>query len=268
MTNKNIVQAISEELGLTHQETRQIVQKTLDAIVNTLVEEGRVELRNFGVFEVRWRKARMARNPRTGEKLSVPRRCAVSFKPGQVMERRVSLRPAFNDVELTKYRKSYHPSLQGASPMSRSAKSHVYPLIGAAVLVILIVTAACTTSQPPLAATVVASATADKTKGDKEETAAQTSQSVEEKPAPGKQGTANLPLSRVVLFSSGVGYFEHNGQVTDNAKVELKFKVKDINDLLKSMVVQDFDGGHISTVGLARTTPSTCARQLRDEPQR
>ena len=43
MTKKNIVQAISEELGLTHQETRQIVQKTLDAIVNTLVGEGRVD---------------------------------------------------------------------------------------------------------------------------------------------------------------------------------------------------------------------------------
>ena len=58
-----------------------------------------------------------------------------------------------------------------------------------------------------------------------------------------------------MLFSSGVGYFEHDGQVTDNAKVDLKFKVKDINDLLKSMVVQDFDGGHISTVGCGSNEP-------------
>ena len=58
-----------------------------------------------------------------------------------------------------------------------------------------------------------------------------------------------------MLFSSGVGYFEHDGKVTDNAKVDLKFKVKDINDLLKSMVVQDFDGGHVSTVGYGSNDP-------------
>jgi hypothetical protein len=81
------------------------------------------------------------------------------------------------------------------------------------------------------------------------------SSKLEEKPAPGRQGTANLPLKRVVLFSSGVGYFEHDGRVDDNAKVDLKFKVKDINDLLKSMVVQDFDGGHISTVGYGSNDP-------------
>ena len=82
--------AISEELGLTQLQAKQIVQKTFDAIVNTLVEEGRVELRNFGVFEVRWRKARTARNPRTGEKVMVPERCTVTFKPGQAMEQRVA----------------------------------------------------------------------------------------------------------------------------------------------------------------------------------
>ena len=58
-----------------------------------------------------------------------------------------------------------------------------------------------------------------------------------------------------MLFNSGVGYFEHDGKVTDNAKVDLKFKVKDINDLLKSMVVQDFDGGHVSTVGYGSNDP-------------
>ena len=68
-------------------------------------------------------------------------------------------------------------------------------------------------------------------------------------------GETSLPLKRVVLFSSGVGYFAHAGQVQDNAKVELKFKLKDINDLLKSMVVQDYGGGHVSTVGYGSTTP-------------
>jgi nucleoid DNA-binding protein len=89
VTKKAIVQTIADELGLTRLQTQQIVQKTFDAIVNTLVEDGRVELRNFGVFEVRWRKPRKARNPRTGEKVTVPERCTVTFKPGQVMLQRV-----------------------------------------------------------------------------------------------------------------------------------------------------------------------------------
>ena len=89
MTRKDIIRVISEELGLTQLQTRQIVQKIFDAIVNTLVKDGRVELRNFGVFEVRWRKARQGRNPRTGEKVMVPKRCTVIFKPGQALEERV-----------------------------------------------------------------------------------------------------------------------------------------------------------------------------------
>ena len=68
---------------------------------------------------------------------------------------------------------------------------------------------------------------------------------------------ANLPLKRVVLFSSGVGFFERSGQVQDNANVEMKFKIDDINDLLKSMVVQDLDGGQASTVTYGSKDPIT-----------
>ncbi|MEY2724766.1 MAG: hypothetical protein RLZZ458_633 [Planctomycetota bacterium] len=89
MTKKEIVKTISEKLGLTQLTTRDIVQKTFDAIVETLVEEGRIELRNFGVFEVRRRKARKARNPRTGGAVQVPEKLTVSFKPGKEMEDRV-----------------------------------------------------------------------------------------------------------------------------------------------------------------------------------
>ena len=67
----------------------------------------------------------------------------------------------------------------------------------------------------------------------------------------------NLPLTRVVLFSSGVGFFEHSGHVHDNAKVELKFLAEEINDLLKSMVVQDLDGGQVSTVTYGSKDPIT-----------
>ena len=89
MTKKEIVKTISDEIGLTQLKTKEIVQKTFDAIVETLVEEGRIELRNFGVFEVKKRAARKARNTRTGDKVHVPEKFVVTFKPGKEMEERV-----------------------------------------------------------------------------------------------------------------------------------------------------------------------------------
>lgn len=89
VTKKEIVRTIAEEIGLTQLQTKEIVQKTFDAIVETLVEDHRIELRNFGVFEVKQRAARKARNPRTGEKVSVPEKFVVTFKPGKEMEERV-----------------------------------------------------------------------------------------------------------------------------------------------------------------------------------
>ena len=89
MTKKEIVKTISEEIGLTQLKTKEIVQKTFDAIVNALVEEKRIELRNFGVFEVKKRAARKARNPRTGQRVDVPEKYVVTFKPGKEMEERV-----------------------------------------------------------------------------------------------------------------------------------------------------------------------------------
>ena len=89
MTKKEIVKKISEDIGLTQLKTKDIVQRTLDAIIQTLVSEGRIELRNFGVFEVRKRKPRRARNPRTGEQVEVPAKLVVTFKPGREMEERV-----------------------------------------------------------------------------------------------------------------------------------------------------------------------------------
>ena len=86
MTKKEIVKRISEDIGLTQLKTKDIVQRTLDAIIQTLVSEGRIELRNFGVFEVKRRAPRKARNPRTGDKVYVPSKNVVTFKPGKEME--------------------------------------------------------------------------------------------------------------------------------------------------------------------------------------
>jgi hypothetical protein len=71
-------------------------------------------------------------------------------------------------------------------------------------------------------------------------------------PAAGAQAPAvkqaELPVQRVTLFSSGVGYFQHGGKVSGNAGAELKFTTKQINDVLKSLVLQDLDGGLVSAV--------------------
>ncbi len=91
MTKKDMVKVISDEIGMTQLKTKEIVQKTFDAIVRTLVETGRIELRNFGVFEVKERAPRKARNPRTGDKVFVPKKFVVTFKPGKEMEERVRI---------------------------------------------------------------------------------------------------------------------------------------------------------------------------------
>jgi integration host factor subunit beta len=89
VTKKEIVKQISDDLGLTQLKVKDIVQQTFDAIVDTLLREGRIELRNFGVFEVKRRKARKARNPRTGEPVEVEPKNVVTFKPGKEMEEKV-----------------------------------------------------------------------------------------------------------------------------------------------------------------------------------
>jgi hypothetical protein len=64
-----------------------------------------------------------------------------------------------------------------------------------------------------------------------------------------------LPIGQVVLFSSGVGYFQREGHIEGNARVDLSFPVSDINDLIKSMVLRDMDGGHISAVSYDSNAP-------------
>ena len=90
MTKKEIAKKISEQSGISRQVALETVQMVFDGIRETLVEEGRIELRNFGVFEVKRRRARKARNPRTGETIPVPKRSVVTFKPGREMEQRVN----------------------------------------------------------------------------------------------------------------------------------------------------------------------------------
>ena len=89
MTKKDIARAIAARSGIQQVQALAVVQGVFDGIVETLASEGRIELRNFGVFEVRRRKPRKARNPRTGQAVDVPAKVVVTFKPGQVMAERV-----------------------------------------------------------------------------------------------------------------------------------------------------------------------------------
>lgn len=89
MTKNDISLEIAAKLGIHRTVAKDIVQKTLDGIIDVLATEGRLELRNFGVFEVRPKRAYKARNPRTGETVMVPEKKITHFKPGLAMMEKV-----------------------------------------------------------------------------------------------------------------------------------------------------------------------------------
>ncbi len=91
MTKRDMIVRIAEETGLTQLDVRAVVQRSLDLITERLCEGGTVEFRNFGVFEVQERKARIGRNPKKpDETVTIPRRRVVKFKPGRIMRKRIT----------------------------------------------------------------------------------------------------------------------------------------------------------------------------------
>jgi len=90
MTKRDLVVRISEETGLVQQDVLNVVQKTLDYIGEAVAKGTKVELRNFGVFEVKVRKARVGRNPNApAADVRIPPRAVVKFKPGKEMREAV-----------------------------------------------------------------------------------------------------------------------------------------------------------------------------------
>ena len=90
MTKRDLVIRISNETGLVQQQVLDIVQKALDYIADAVAKGEKVELRNFGVFEVKIRKARVGRNPnQPGTDVPIPQRAVVKFKPGKDMREHV-----------------------------------------------------------------------------------------------------------------------------------------------------------------------------------
>ena len=86
MRKRDIVLKISQETGIKQVNVKEVVQRTLDTILAALKDGKRIELRNFGVFQVKRRKRRVGRNPKTGEVVPVPERLTVVFKPGLKMK--------------------------------------------------------------------------------------------------------------------------------------------------------------------------------------
>ena len=95
LTKRDLVIRISEETGLTQQQVLDVVQRTLDCIAESLARRDKVELRNFGVFEIKIRKARVGRNPKLPETdVPIPARAVVKFKAGKEMRADVLKLPA------------------------------------------------------------------------------------------------------------------------------------------------------------------------------
>src|SRR5262249_19128481 len=83
-----------------------------------------------------------------------------------------------------------------------------------------------------------------------------TARSGEGKKEAGKSATADLlPVAQVVLFSSGVGYFQREGAVEGDQRIDLSFPTQDVNDLLKSLTLRDMDGGRIDAVSYDSNAP-------------
>jgi len=86
LTKRDLVTRISNENGLAQQQVFEVVQKTLDYIAEALAKGDKVELRNFGVFEVKIRRKRVGRNPNKPEvDVVIPARATVKFKAGKEM---------------------------------------------------------------------------------------------------------------------------------------------------------------------------------------
>jgi len=87
MRKRDIVLKISQDTEIKQVVVKEVVQRTFDAVLEALKAGKRIELRNFGVFQVKKRKKRIGRNPKTGEIVPVPERRTVIFKPGLEMKK-------------------------------------------------------------------------------------------------------------------------------------------------------------------------------------
>lgn len=93
ITKRELVQRIAENTGVQQVAAKEVIQSFLDEIINELAKGNRLEFRDFGVFEPKSKAERVARNPRTGEKVEVPEKTTVKFKVGRLMKKRIQREP-------------------------------------------------------------------------------------------------------------------------------------------------------------------------------
>ena len=93
MTKRELVIDVAEGLGFTQNEVSAVVQTTLESITNALAEGSRIEIRNFGVFDIKVRDARIGRNPRTGDSVPISEKRVAVFKPGKALKELVENPP-------------------------------------------------------------------------------------------------------------------------------------------------------------------------------
>jgi len=86
ITKKDLVSAVADSLQLTRGKTKAVIQSFLDKLSGELKNGNRIEIRDFGIFEVKLRADRIARNPKTGEEIKVAARNVAVFKPGKKMK--------------------------------------------------------------------------------------------------------------------------------------------------------------------------------------
>ncbi|MGE3163629.1 MAG: HU family DNA-binding protein [Planctomycetota bacterium] len=96
ITKRDLVQLIAEKTNVQQQKAKEVIQSFLDEIISELAKGNRLEFRDFGVFEPRSKAPRLARNPRTGEKIQVPNKVTVKFKAGRMMKEKLQME---DDVE-------------------------------------------------------------------------------------------------------------------------------------------------------------------------
>ena len=91
LTKRDLIVRISNETGLVQTQVADVVQKTMDYITESLADGNDVELRNFGVFQIRLSRPRVGRNPNEpGSRYAIPERAAVKFKPGKIMRQKTA----------------------------------------------------------------------------------------------------------------------------------------------------------------------------------
>jgi len=124
MTKRDLVVKIAGETGLIQQQVLAVIQKTLEEISTALAEGENVELRNFGVFEVKQSKARIGRNPNAPEiDVRIPPRAVVKFKPGKGMRQRVVKLSKLSDKSSEANESSRdreRPAAKAASPATQA----------------------------------------------------------------------------------------------------------------------------------------------------